>query len=108
VKNDALKQAFVAAGCKDVRTFIHSGNVLFTSPRNNAAVFRRIQVKVRELAGDEPTVVYRTLDELDALVSRNPFRKIAETKNKKLYVSFLSCKPRKTAGFPIESAKEVL
>ena len=40
VRKDALKQAFVAAGCKDVRTFIQSGNVLFSCPRDSAAVFR--------------------------------------------------------------------
>jgi uncharacterized protein (DUF1697 family) len=108
VRKNALKQAFVAAGCKDVRTLIQSGNVLFTCPRDSAAVFRMIQANLRELIGHEVTVVYRTLDELDALVGLNPFKKMMRTKNKKLYVTFLSCKPGKTARFPIESAKEAL
>ena len=67
-----------------------------------------IQANLREFIGHEVTVVYRTLDELDALVGRNPFKKMTRTKNKKLYVTFLSCKPGKTARFPIESAKEAL
>jgi len=106
VKKDALMPAFVVSGCKDVRTYIRSGNVLFTCPNDNAAPFRRILKELRELAGDKAKAIYRTLDELNALGNDNPFKKISETSSKKLFVTFLSSKPEKPARFPTESANE--
>ncbi len=55
VRMSDLNVAFLAAGCRGVRTYIHSGNVIFESPgKNTAAVFQRIRSKLLELFGAEP------------------------------------------------------
>ena len=44
VRMSDLKDAFAAAGCTGVRTYIQSGNVIFETPEENTtAVFQRVQ-----------------------------------------------------------------
>ncbi|PYV38470.1 MAG: DUF1697 domain-containing protein [Acidobacteria bacterium] len=104
-----LRDAFVAAGCKGVRTYIQSGNVLFESPEeNSAAVFERIQVKLRGLLGEEPGVSFRAVSEVEGIVSAAPFREFEADPGIKLYVAFLSGKPASKPKFPLLSSKEAL
>ena len=50
VKRSDLKDAFAAAGCAGVRTYIQSGNVIFEAPEDNtAAVFERVRLQLRDL-----------------------------------------------------------
>lgn len=51
VRMSDLRDAFTAAGCKGVRTYIQSGNVIFeASEENIAAVFQRVRARVRKTA----------------------------------------------------------
>lgn len=109
VKMTDLRDAFAAAGCKDVRTLIQSGNVVFDAPaKNTAALFQRIRAKLHALLGEEPGVFFRTVREIDRLVKLAPFKRFATRRGIKLYVAFLSQKPRRKPGFPLRSAPEAL
>jgi uncharacterized protein (DUF1697 family) len=109
VRMSDLRDAFAAAGCQDVRTYIQSGNVLFASPEENAAaLFQEVLVKLRELLGKEPSVLFRTVREVERIVGGAPFKGFEAEPDIKLYVAFLSQKPRNKPRFPLHLAEEGL
>jgi uncharacterized protein (DUF1697 family) len=109
VKMTVFKRAFAAAGCKDVRTYIQSGNVLFDSGGKDPAILmKRVQARLRRLVGGEATVVCRTLRELQGIVKAAPFKRLAVDRDVKLYVAFLSQRPRRKPSLPIVVPKEGL
>jgi len=104
-----LKDAFAAAGCKGVRTYIQSGNVIFETPQENiAAVFQRVQLRLRDLLGDKPCVLFRTVHQIERMVGGAPFKRFEAEPGIKLYVTFLSQKPRSKPRFPLLLPKEAL
>jgi uncharacterized protein (DUF1697 family) len=103
-----LKRNFTAAGCRKVRTYIQSGNVVFESPGSVTKILPVIRGKLRPLLGKEPLVFVRTASELDALVRSNPFAPFDTDPTLKLYVAFLERKPRGRLQLPLIHAKEAL
>lgn len=88
-----LVALFAAAGCRDVTTYIQSGNVLFRAP---AATARRVPAEVtaaiaRRFRLTVPVLV-RTADELDAVARSNPFIAAGEPPDA-LHVMFLADAP---------------
>jgi len=69
-----LQRLFEAEGCRTVRTYIQSGNVVFRSP---AVVARRLPPRVTALVarqwGFEPRVLVIAATALRRAVARNPF-----------------------------------
>ena len=109
VKMEALKKAFDEAGCRDARTYIQSGNVVFECEASRTpSVFRNIHAKVRPLLGREATIVFRTLDELRRLVRANPFKAVPPGRDTKLYVTFLVEAPPKKPKAALASELEAL
>jgi len=109
VRMSDLRDAFAAAGCAGVRTYIQSGNVIFETPQENtAAVFQRIQHRLRDLLGDKPGVFFRTVREVERMVRGAPFKRFEAEPGIKLYVTFLSGKPRSKPRFPLLFPKEAL
>jgi uncharacterized protein (DUF1697 family) len=60
-------------GFRDVRTYIASGNVVFTTDRDEARVKAALGERLERYAGKPVGVVVRTADELAAVVRDNPF-----------------------------------
>jgi len=109
VRMSDLKDAFAAAGCRDVKTYIQSGNVVFDAlPESTTEVFEAIRVELRELLGLEPGIMFRTARELDRIVAGAPFQDFEAEKEIKRYVTLLSRKPRSKPTFPLRSTKEAL
>lgn len=69
-----LAEMFVKAGCRDVVTYIQSGNVVFTA---SATVLKKLPHTIAQsIAGDfghKVPVVIRSHEEIAAVVSRKPF-----------------------------------
>jgi uncharacterized protein (DUF1697 family) len=107
VKMADLQKAFAGAGCRNVRTFIASGNVLFDA-EDLDAVRPRILRKVAPLLGAEPVMMFRTLRELEALVRAAPFGTLPDDRAIKLYVMFMARKPAGNPAFPLSLPKEGL
>ncbi len=104
-----LRRVFEVAGCKNARTYIQSGNVLFQSTRAaSAALRRRIETGLAELVGQPVAIAYRTLEELRHVFAAAPFHSLEGDPDVKLYVSFLVVAPKKLPALPIESRKESL
>jgi uncharacterized protein (DUF1697 family) len=109
VKMSDLKQAFIAAGCKNVITYIQSGNVIFETPAAEAeSRKRKIHKKLQKLLGEEVAVMYRTHLELKRIVRAAPFKELASDPDIKLYVAFLAKKPHSKRAYPLQNPKEAL
>ena len=109
VKMTDLKGAFASAGCQNVGTFIQSGNVIFESAEKKKGVlFQNIQTELRDLIGDEPVLVTRTVSELDRIRKAAPFTRSQVGSDAKLYVAFLARKPARKPRFPLVEPKEAL
>jgi uncharacterized protein (DUF1697 family) len=60
-------------GLCDVKTYIQSGNVVFTSPKKEAAVKTALERMLERHMGKPVAVMVRTVDELEAAIAANPF-----------------------------------
>jgi uncharacterized protein (DUF1697 family) len=108
VKMTDLQKAFAAAGAKNVRTVIASGNVIFDAPAVLGPMRDQILKKVGALLGAEPVIVFRTLPYLERLVEAAPFGALCSDKSVKLCVLFLAGKPKRQSTFPIAIPKEAI
>lgn len=66
-----LRQAFASHGLCDVRTYIQSGNVLFTAVGQLSAV--DLQAVIADRFGIDIDVMLRTSKDLRRIVTQNPF-----------------------------------
>jgi uncharacterized protein (DUF1697 family) len=90
---DELVQIFEAAGCRNVRTYIQSGNVVFEASRTLARkVPAAVQAGIASRRGYDIPVVLRTSAEMRRVVEANPFP-AAESEPRLLHVVFLAAKP---------------
>ena len=88
-----LAAMFVAAGCRDVVTYIQSGNVVFSA---TAAVLKKLPATISksiiQAFGHRVPVVIRSHEELAAVIRENPYLKAGEPEIT-LYVAFLADQP---------------
>jgi uncharacterized protein (DUF1697 family) len=78
-----LKAAFERAGLADVKTYINSGNVVFSGGgKDRARLRRRIERAIKDDFGLDITVVLRDTDELRAVVDTLPKHWTNDTKHK--------------------------
>lgn len=109
IKMAQLAQIFTAAGFKNVRTYIASGNVIFESgSANRAALTRKIEKALQKALGYDVTVVLRTLSEIESIVNRNPFKKYEASKDVMLCVVFLANEPKTRPKLPLVSLTDNL
>lgn len=104
VKMEDLKKTFAALGFQNVNTVLASGNVFFDTmePRADALV-KSIEEKLKQVFGHEIGVLVRSLKELQDLAGHNPFKNVKVTPQTRLYVTFLSQKPKTRLKLPHES-----
>ena len=93
-----LKAAFVKAGFRDARTYIQTGNVLFSSPEADPA---KLEKKIeRALA---KSIEYRgkafvlTAEQLKRIAAANPFKRYTKDPDHYPIITFLSSSPSPTA-----------
>jgi uncharacterized protein (DUF1697 family) len=109
VKMDDVRAAFLRAGCKNVRSVIQSGNVIFDAPASGrAALATRICQRLEALIGKDPGVCMRTARELETLAEAVAFRKSSGEPDVKLYVAFVGGKPKRSPRLPLRDEKEAL
>jgi uncharacterized protein (DUF1697 family) len=104
----ALTRLFAAAGALDVASFGHAGNLLFSAPRGAATIVTRVRDELGRKHGERPAVVLRTASELAALTDAEPFATCGAALRDKLYVTFLTRRPRAAPRLPLASAEERL
>jgi uncharacterized protein (DUF1697 family) len=87
-----LRALVVAAGGRDVRTYIQSGNAVFGSRRSPAALATSLEKALEDALGTRVPVLVRTEDELEGVVRANPFVAAGEDPGV-LHVTFLGAVP---------------
>src|SRR5258708_40243516 len=107
IKMDELARIFTAAGFKNARTYIQSGNVIFDATSGNAVALRKkIERTLQDVLGYEVTVVLRRLADIEEIVKRNPFKTVKTNAEAMPFVVFLSEEPRRTPKLPLISTTE--
>jgi uncharacterized protein (DUF1697 family) len=100
-----LAAMFADAGCKDVRTYIQSGNVVFRAPAALAAkVPAKVGAQIARQFGYQVPVLLRSHDELAQLAGRNPFL-ARQTDHGKLLVMFLADEPNARSVAALDPAR---
>jgi uncharacterized protein (DUF1697 family) len=84
-----LRRACEEAGLGDVRTFIQSGNLLFTSSKSRAALVALLERLLAESLGVPARAILRSDKEIAKVAGTRPFG--ADTSS--LYVMFLADRP---------------
>ena len=89
-----LKVMCEGAGCRDVRTYIQSGNVIFRSAATDVErLSKRLAKMIFTSRGFEPYVLVLTRDELKRAAARNPFPE-ATANHKSLHLFFMGQTPK--------------
>jgi uncharacterized protein (DUF1697 family) len=87
-----LRDLFVDAGYADVRTYVQSGNAVFSSGKKPATLASELERLIADRFGLELLVVVRTREELAEVVKRNPLVHLVD-EPKRYQVSFLDRDP---------------
>jgi uncharacterized protein (DUF1697 family) len=94
VRMDALRRAFEGWGARGVETFIASGNIVFETPRRNAASLERaIEAHLLEAIGFSVTTFVRTVPELAEIAAHQPFPKAQLSPESRVFVGFMKKAP---------------
>jgi uncharacterized protein (DUF1697 family) len=83
-----LRSLVEGLGCRDVRTLLNSGNVVFTATRGDKLA-RRIEKALKEKLGITARVVVLTSDELEAVVSGNTLGEQADNPSRLMVAFFV-------------------
>lgn len=97
MKMSQLTELYSSLGLENVRTYIQSGNVVFSDGSKDASsIGTKIEMALKQRLGLDVTVFVRTHDELRKIVAKNPF---LEKDLSKLHVTFLRTK---LLNFPMD------
>jgi len=108
IKMDALASALTSAGFRNVKTYIASGNVIFDSRAKKLdGLEKKAERKLLETFGHEIAVFIFSVAGLQALIERDPFRRIKSSSDVMLIVTFLKHKAPQVK-LPLESKTENL
>jgi len=100
IKMGELAGAYSSLGFADVRTYLQSGNVIFsTSMSDESVLVEKIQGGLKKELGLDASVIIRNPTELGKVVAKNPFQQ-----RKMVYITFLRAKPDKV---PMEKLNSV-
>lgn len=101
MRNEKLREVFVALGFDNVQTVISSGNVLFDSP---SSAMKRFEAQVEEALpkrlGFTSTTIIRSKKQLQDIVDSDPFKGVEHTRKTNLNVTFLKEKARTKLTVP--------
>ena len=84
----------LAAGFTEVRTYIASGNAVFSSALKEAAVKQRLEQRLHDYAGKPVGVMVRTAEEMARVHAENPF---ADAPGNRVVAIFLDAAPPASA-----------
>ena len=93
-----LKALYESLKFREVTTYIQSGNVIFESDGklSDLELAKKIEQAIYKKYDFEVPVIIRSAEELENIISINPFLKEKDINTEKLHVTFLSEIPNKT------------
>jgi uncharacterized protein (DUF1697 family) len=109
MRNEKLRGVFENLGFLNVKTVISSGNVLFESPEKDSAKLEAlIEKALPEQLGFTSSTIIRSENELQALLDKNPYKKVEHTLQTNLNVTFLKNPASKKPDLPNGRGYEVV
>jgi len=110
VRMPDLQRLCTGLGLRDVRTYIQSGNVVFSTHEDDLEGVRHaIEQQLVEQFDIPSAVIVRTAEELAAAVASNPFAAQANADPTRVHAAFLSAEPADPSTLifdPLEFAPE--
>ncbi len=101
IKMEDLRSLLSSNEFENIRTYIQSGNIVFTSATDKALPLEhKIAELIKEAYGFDVPVLVLAIKELEIIMKNNPFK--AE-QQKQTYFTLLSAKPSKEAITVVES-----
>jgi len=92
-------------GCKNVKTYIQSGNVVLETNQIKTKQFSdRISTEIKKRCGFAPDVQLLKFGELEKVIANNPFPEATDDP-KTLHIGFLSSVPKKPDLKALESLR---
>lgn len=102
-----LKKLLEKSGYLNVKTLLASGNVLLETQETSVLALRKkLESLLEQKFGFTVPVIIRTLDQIRAIIQLDPFKKISVRPETRLYVTFLSEKPKTSLRIPYESPEK--
>lgn len=92
VKMERLREIFIQLGLLRVRSYIQSGNIFFDSPKktDRTMLQKRIEAQLHDSLGYRVAVCLRSKEEMEQLVSSDPFSGRVSTPETRFAVTFLA------------------
>lgn len=107
IKMEELKKQFISIGCKNVSTYIQSGNVLFESEISEEKLLvNQIEKRLHKKLSKDALVYLRKIEDLESIIKIDPFQKIKFNAPAKLYVTFLSQPLTSKLKIPLQAPKK--
>jgi uncharacterized protein (DUF1697 family) len=101
-KMPELKRSFEAAGFKDVKTVLGTGNVVFSAtPRGLPELTKKCEAAMKKQLGVSFFTLVRGVDELTQLLDENPLSRFRLAPGSKRVITFLAERPRPAPKLPI-------
>ena len=105
MRNEKLRGVFEKLGYHDVQTVISTGNVLFeTDSRDTKALEAAIEKALPAQLGFTSTTIIRSLEQIQDLVDKDPFKGFEDTQTSRLNVTFLKGASGTKLTFPYAPA----
>jgi len=102
-KMSELRKCFEGAGMSNVRTVLASGNVVFeTRSTARGTLERKLEAAMETELGRVFATTVRSVEELEALLTSNPFKDFRLTARSKRIVTLLRARPSANVKLPIE------
>jgi uncharacterized protein (DUF1697 family) len=94
IKMDALKTMYESLGFEKVRTYVQSGNVIFSAAKSNPEDLENaISAQIKEVFGFDVRVFVTDAHTLKSIIENNPFAKDPQKDAAFFHISFLSRSP---------------
>lgn len=94
IKMAHLRELVETLGYKNVRTVAASGNVVFEAGNAKApALVTKLEGALEKRFGFKVGVIVRSMNEIEQIIKRNPFKKVRITEHTRQYVTFMAEKP---------------
>ena len=107
IKMEDLKKLYLSLGYSDVQTYIQSGNVVFTSGKEERILEKEISDKISQSFGFDVEITIKTKEYLEKILSINPYRKLNDFNTKIMYFTLLKDEPEQNAIDKLKSDKPV-
>ncbi|MCK6605026.1 MAG: DUF1697 domain-containing protein [Ignavibacteriaceae bacterium] len=106
IKKEKLAEIFVSAGLNNVKTFIQSGNVFFTTGGDTGQIKNDIEEALYKHLGNRVPVMIMAQSYIAEVVNEYPFKDIPADPDLKTYYVILEGDPAKDIPVPFESEKD--